>query len=538
MRKLLSIALALSAFLCAAQPKAERTYLMTDRDWYAAGEGIFVSAFCLDVAGEKPVLSSFSGVAYVELTSASGVAIEGKIALFEGRGAGRIMLPRTLPTGNYRLSAYTALSRNEPGYDPRCGSRIISVYNTLSSSRVPGGIRSEALPESPARPNTGPLEVSVQADGSLVLQSPADASLSVSIHRQEDLPSYSTVSLADALAPATEPRSSEAIPEYDGEIISLRICQRDGSPMPESDFPEVFIARPGRPEELYSNTLQPDGYVRFFTFNTFGSGELVVSLRKGMPDFQVEVESPFAGLEPGDIPPLVVNPSLSHTLSQLGTRMQLSAAFEADTLFQHLPVREIPFVGEDVIRYNLDDYTRFATFQEVFTEYLFDIKARRSGEEVELQVRCRDRIGSNPYFGDLPSLILIDGVPVMDHSLIYKLDPALVKRIDIYPYRYAPYYVYSGLANFVTFKGNMGGLRLGQNVRMVEFQGPSWPMAYTPSHKVNDPSVRETLLWQPLVQLKAGESLALPAPDAPEGRVLQVEGISTDGAPIFYRLAF
>ena len=94
-----------------AQRQAERTYISTDKDVYVAGERIWCSAFCVDPATGR--LSSVSGVAYLELHSAEGLAASARIALMGGRGAGAVDLPAALPTGNYRLSAYTALSARE-----------------------------------------------------------------------------------------------------------------------------------------------------------------------------------------------------------------------------------------------------------------------------------------------------------------------------------------------------------------------------------------------------------------------------------------
>jgi len=533
MKKLLLI-IGIAGALCPAfAQRAERTYVTTDRDWYAAGETVYLSAFCVDVS-EGVRLSDLSAVAYVELTSADGMALGGKVALQGGRGAGSLELPRTLPTGNYRLSAYTALSGREGNYDPRVGSRIISVYNTLSTARVADAVEVGSAPSSKLDEQSGSLQVRTLPDGRIGLSCPASASLSVSVYRNEPFPSYGRGSLAQALSVPASDFTKEVVPEFDGEILTLRITGADGQPLAGLQSPEVFVSRPGHLEDVYAAQLQEDGKARFFTTNFFGSGDMVVSLGKDAPAFKVEVESPYRQLEPGSIPALVLDPSRSEAITRLGARMQVTSAFDADTLYQRLPARQIAFVSDKCTRYVLDDYTRFATFREVFVEYLSDIRSRGRGEDLELQVRAFKKEGSGQIFRDEPSLILVDGVPVFNHSLVYNLDPALVKSVEVYPY-YTTFghLMYSGVANFVTFKGDLGGIRFGDNVRIIDFSGAACPVAFTtPSEDLRYPSQRETLLWQPVVELQAGEELVLPPLQAEEGMILVVEGLTESGDPV------
>jgi hypothetical protein len=117
---------------------------------------------------------------------------------------------------------------------------------------------------------------------------------------------------------------------------------------------------------------------------------------------------------------------------------------------------------------------------------------------------------------------------------VYNLDPALVKSVEVYPYFCTfGHLMYSGVANFITYKGDLGGIRFGDNVRILEFSGAAYPVAFvTPSDDIRYPSQRETLLWQPIVELQAGEELVLPALQAEEGMVLVAEGLTENGEPI------
>jgi len=80
----------------------------------------------------------------------------------------------------------------------------------------------------------------------------------------------------------------------------------------------------------------------------------------------------------------------------------------------------------------------------------------------------------------------------------------------------------------------MGGLRFGDNVKILEYEGPAFPVSFGPTHDDRYPDVRETLLWHPLVELRAGEPYSLPLFDTDEDLVLVVEGLSRSGAPIYF----
>ena len=119
----------------------EKTYISTDREIYVSGDKIWCSAFCVDAAnGLRP--SSLSAIAYVEIVSEDGTLESGKIALSDGRGAGTIEIPATAPTGNYRIVAYTAYTKNTPGFNPQEHiSKTISIFNTSTKERVKNGIK-------------------------------------------------------------------------------------------------------------------------------------------------------------------------------------------------------------------------------------------------------------------------------------------------------------------------------------------------------------------------------------------------------------
>ena len=198
MKRILSAYLLLSACLWAlpltgAERIRERVYVSTDREVYVAGDAVWMSAWCLDASTGR--LSTFSKTAYVEVHSADGMVQTAKIALEGGRGAGRLYLPTTLPTGNYRLLAYTKLGASEQGFDPLTGARTLSVFNTLSTARAPGVEVSDRVPEAASVPSSGALSVAAagaapSASATLTLENRGTepVSFSLSVRHDDGIP--------------------------------------------------------------------------------------------------------------------------------------------------------------------------------------------------------------------------------------------------------------------------------------------------------------------------------------------------------------
>ena len=331
-------------------------------------------------------------------------------------------------------------------------------------------------------------------------------------------------------------------PEYDGEILRARVTDAAGQAMPTLAGTDIYLGCPGNDADIYAASLGEDGSATFYTANIFGDKEMAITLKEKPADWQIQFESPFISLQAGDMPKMVLAPSMESALTRLGFAAQVTGAFEADTLYQVLPFRQLSFTGNDRVRYRLDDFTRLQTMREIFTEYLRELRARRTDDDrIEIQVRCETRFNQIPVFQDKPSLMLLDGVPVPDHQTLMDYDPLLVKYIDVYPYEYAFGITrYAGVANFVTYRGDMPSARLGSNVKIIDFQGVSYPVAIgAASFPQGYPRVRQTLLWDPLVSLSPGaeKPVEIPLPDNPGTYRIQAEGFTADGQPVFQQVS-
>ena len=535
-----------------AERLRERVYVSTDREVYVAGDAVWLSAWCVDAGTGR--LSSFSKTAYVEVHSPTGLVQTAKIALDGGRGAGRLTLPSTLPTGNYRLLAYTKLGASEEGFDPLTGARTLSVFNTFSTERTEGGV--EVVSEAPRAlpvPTTGPLRVSADNAGTsgstrIVLSNNGSEKLefSLSVRHEDGIPAPEGAHIADFVRgvrslPAARGFDESVIPEYEGEIIQARVTGTDAAGVKAVQDKYAFISSPGNGEDIYTESISNDGSATFFTSNIYGEQEMFLEIQDVDRDnvCHLELVSPFLDLPAGDIPPLQLYGGWGRELELRGLGMQLEKNFDADTLYTALPARQHRIFDErDRTRYILDDYTRFPVMEELFIEFISELRVRRVNGKRELQVHVSDNLGGY-YFQSGYALVLLDGIPVLDHEKILAYDPLLVHHIDIYT---DPYFLgirsFAGVVNFVTYKGTLPSMQFEDNVRIVDFQGCSLPLAYTCAGVGRDyPDYRQTLYWHPLLTLAPGESVAVECKTpAYSGRFeVFAEGLSASGEAVSSR---
>lgn len=533
----------------------EKTYISTDREIYVSGDKIWCSAFCVDAAnGLRP--SSLSAIAYVEIVSEDGTLESGKIALSEGRGAGTIEIPATAPTGNYRIVAYTAYTKNTPGFNPQEHiSKTISIFNTSTKERVKNEVKILSDSEydalrTPAgtQPAAGALSITCHrsAEGYLEVvltnnsAAPADLSLSLS-NRDGIIPPDNTSIGAFMGAAASAAQAAAELPEYEGEIIRGRIAGATTDEIEGLKGRSAFISVPTEKSDLYSSVVDKDGMIKFVTNNIYGTKEMVCEIEDNdLARCHIELISPFVSPKLKGIPALQMAPSIKEDLQRRGLSVQLCRSFSADTLASLMPIRENPLIPSyDAIEYKLDDYKRFPVMRELFIEFINEIKVRRvdGKEQLKVKTHLEERVS---LFDKNNSLIMVDGIPIFDHSQVIEYDPLLVESVVVYPYKYyTGWRSFCGMANFVTYKKNLPGIKFNDGVRVVQFKGCSYPMAFTCQEIGDDfPDYRELLYWHPQIKLPAGESSAIKVKIPANVKEIRIcaEGMIENGTPFSINL--
>lgn len=210
--------------------------------------------------------------------------------------------------------------------------------------------------------------------------------------------------------------------------------------------------------------------------------------------------------------------------------------------------RALAFYGFPDTYYFLDEYTRFPAMDEVFLEYVRNVVKRRRNKKQVLLVNDlyanENTISSSITFND-PALVMIDGVPIEELPFLWAFDPLLVEKIDIVQrINYVGDQSFPGLVNLSTYRHDFGGQPFPDYLVVKEFQGlqeekrffaPDYDAAAT--HNTRLPDFRNLLYWNPDIRLTAGkpEALEFFASDRPGQYLIEVNGITTAGIPLYGR---
>ncbi|MDR2811251.1 MAG: hypothetical protein LBB84_11990 [Tannerellaceae bacterium] len=538
----------LLAFAARAEVR-ERIYLQTDKQVYLSGEHLWMKLYLTD-AGGKP--TDFSKVGYVELADGSQPHIQVKIEIANGVGEGWMELPSRLPTGYYRLIAYTRYMENEG--EPVYFHKTIGIVNTYRVDRTIPTDTSAAPPRiSALPPSEGGVSVTPSAStyltrtqGELRIDGlPAGIhSLAVSVAGNEFIPVPETTTIRrwheglSSLSGIERGETPLLLPEYEGHILQGRLLNaQTGEPVRTEA--SALIGFVGDDIRVFGGQADKQSNITFFTDRIGGKQRLGVVVYSMAHDTacRLELQSPFVVHPPMRMPAFSLHPAWEKPLEQRSIGVQTLYSFAYDSISRTSP-SEPYFRWKPDVTYLLDEYTRFAQMQEMFIEFIPYLTFRMENGVRRLSVILED------FSPGAHSLALLDGVPIKDHTFLYNYDPRRLRRVDIYR---TPFYFggqrFEGIASFASILNDHPGLTSTSATRLLGYEGtqsfrhfyaPSYPLSGNETERSRVPDYRHTLLWEPAVQTNGRSSVTIPfaTSDLTGTFLITIEGLTKAGRPV------
>ena len=348
----------------------ERVYLQTDKQFYIAGELLWLKLYTTNTEGE---LSSFNDSIHV---------IQVRFDLTDGTGNGLMELPVTLPTVYYRLVAYTRYMQNE-GEDIFFEKKI-SVVNPYQpqETRIQPGTENHSF-KLPNRVTPNHI-IAVSADkasyqarnkGVIRIQElPSDSiSLSVSVAGTDPIQT-TTPSIQEwkesLFSKDPISFSTKIIPEYEGPIYEGQLIDRSNN-QPATEYGIVgLLSFPGENIQIFNGKTDKNGHITFYTGLTHGKKEMAtVVLNTSEKSYRIDLQSPFAQHRSKTYHPIYLDSTWHQYLLQRSMGVQVMQVYTGDSINRIESAPPHTF-SKPYKSYILNEYTRFPFIEEILTEFI------------------------------------------------------------------------------------------------------------------------------------------------------------------------
>lgn len=520
----------------------EKVIVHTDKPFYVTGETIWLKANCLDAS--QPEMRSISKVLYVEIINKDGSAVKQvKVSLENGSGNGQILVTPDLVSDKYQLRAYTSWMKNfgEDGFSVQ----ELSVINpsappvySISKLDLAASTGSDQAP--PSTKSTSVLSLPKKVFGekekvSISLNPNVNANLSLSVYKYNSLLEGGSRSPQKQWS-AAKATSAEIVypPEIRAPLVSGTITSSDSLP---NNLYAVFT---GSESDMYYLSVDDSGEFTFEVSPKLVNKELLFwSNSVPLDPEAISIKSPFLPTGEKNLQ-LRLDTTVQSFLEDNIFNIQASHAYDSLSNIMGQTSNPEPhefFYGRPDAYYLLDDFTRFTTIRETIIEYVREAFMKKKKLAV-LYTR------SNKVF-DSPALVLLDGVPVTEDSLIMDFNPRKVKSIEIINDHFViGTEIFYGIINFITFEKDYGNIPSAYLVEKPYQELLQSRAFFSPTYEEPEenrlPDFRNTLLWEPNIELNDDQKKEVSFYTSMSTGTYKVElaGITTGGRPFLEEAFF
>jgi hypothetical protein len=531
----------------------ENIYIHINNDFYITGDNILYAISCLNSKNGKP--SNLSKVAYVELIGSDLKShIFQKVNLKNGRGSGDFLLPSSLTSGSYKLIAYTKwmLNTNKKVFD-----KNIMVVNPFSNNSNIISLEDEETviykKEEQDAPKMNKLFKLFKNKKSF---SKREKIVFNATSLSQDIPlgNYSiSVRKIDSLSPLVTNKTSETflfknrkvdtisfkngIPEFRGETIYGKVVNKNTGKGISGI--SVSLSIPGK--NYLFKIATTDNYGSFFMNinSSYDEEEAILRVLDPIKDFSLEI-SQFSSPNMSylEFDKFVIDKKIRKIIESKSIFNQIENAyyfFKQDSVIKTAEIKS--FYGNDYSKYILTDYTKFKKLKETFIEIVDYVSF--VGKKGEQKLRIRDL---QPLYIDREPLVLLNGVPVVNHSKIANLDSKNIYQINILKKNYIySNKIYKGI---IDIKGNDNSILdyikddyfITINLLKPERKKKYFFPDYSKNSLERIPDLRNQLYWNPefILDKNVKEFSFFTSDNVGDYEVL-IEGFSYDGRPILIK---
>jgi len=136
-------------------------------------------------------------------------------------------------------------------------------------------------------------------------------------------------------------------------------------------------------------------------------------------------------------------------------------------------------------------------------------------------------------------MVLLDAVPVFDLDKLVNFDALKIRKLEVIARQYVlGVHSFSGIVNFTTYKGDIGGFEIDPRAAVIDYEGLQQKREfYSPVYDTQEqllsrlPDFRNLLYWSPdLISRSSGKTTTnFYSSDLPGRYAVVIQGLSEDG---------
>lgn len=322
------------------------------------------------------------------------------------------------------------------------------------------------------------------------------------------------------------------LPERYGEVITGQIINADINMVSKV---KVYASSPGKRFHFYTATTDSIGNFNISTNQLYGANEMVLQ-KDYLADTtsQIKLNTPFFG-EYNKFP-VATQLSVPKRIKEgiFNSQIQRIYSTEESVVKPYLDTNN--FYGKPDKSYNLEEYTKFNSIEEVLREYVSEVQVAKRQKRFQFRI-----LGKYDYPEDNP-LVLIDGLPYFDLDKLVSLNPNSIEKLEIIRDKY--YYngnFYDGILSFFSKENiTIDEIKLNPKAIVIDYQGLQLRRQfYSPVYGSNEaiskvPDFREALYWNPniAVDKNGNSSVSFYTSDITGKYIGSLQGLSADGTPL------
>lgn len=536
----------------------EKVYINHTGPMALTGEYIYYSFSCFNTQTNR--VSNISKLGYVSLVNSNGEFVfTQKLRLDKGLAQGDFFLKTDMPSGIYKLLGYTHWMKNN-GLSQFFQQDLVIVNPYMVDQTALLGEGTEKGPPTKNEYIEDKSTILLELD-TLTYATRSKVRLSLRNYKGYLGNGYYTIKVKkkNTLESPLVMRAPEFsdkyfaipkeidkavgdniyLPEQRGELFFGNVSYVNTNEPVENE--PIVISIPGKEFILKFATTDAKGNFFGYLQKEYKS-ENIIAQASGTDEYKITIKDKSTpDLGDMEFASFTLNKDDADFIKGQSVYNQIENQFfglKPDSVLVADPID--PFDGGTPEVFNLDDYTRFPTFQETLVEILNNAGYRNNGKGNDYIRIAQDFETYNEEYNILPSIVVFDGVYIPNHEVLKDYNARKIKSISLIRDKFQlANKEYQGIMSVETFDGDYLKEHAHSNKTVANLTRP-FPKKryYRQEYRDNSnyervPDYRTLLCWEPNIILEgSGTDLVFYTSDVKGEYEILLDGFTTYGKPI------